>query len=254
MRVTLRRLRSLLASFAPLYDASTVTSLRAEVKWVAGELGGARDAEVVRGRLKALATTAEQQELAARIDEELAEVEAAGVRQGVAALDSHRYSELLRELTAFVTAPPWAEDVSLPDDAIVRRRVRREWKRLRRSADRADRAEDDASRQEALHEVRKAAKRLRYAAETLKPAYGKDAGRLARRAKRLQTVLGEIQDHAVARQTLRDLAEAPGRDAHDAFVLGTFHADEDPRWAEAEERYAEAWAALARKKHRSWLT
>jgi CHAD domain-containing protein len=87
----------------------------------------------------------------------------------------------------------------------------------------------------------------------LKPAYGKDAGRLARRAKQLQTDLGEIQDHTIARETLRELAERPGRDAHDAFVLGTFHADEDPLWAEAEDRYAASWAALAKKKNRRWL-
>ena len=51
MRVALRRLRSLLATFRPLFDPDVVASLRDEVKWVAGELGAARDREVVRERL-----------------------------------------------------------------------------------------------------------------------------------------------------------------------------------------------------------
>ncbi len=254
LRVTLRRLRSLLATFAPLYDETAVAHLRDELKWLAGELGGARDAEVVRERLKAMASTPEQREVVARVDVELSALEATGVEKSVGALDTHRYSDMLRELASLVTDPRWTEEARRPEEDIVRRRVLRDWKRLRKRARRADDAERGAGRRQALHETRKAAKRLRYASEALKPAYGKDAARLARRAKRLQTDLGDIQDHAVARELLRELAAKPGRDAHDAFVLGTFHADEDPHWAEAEERYAESWAVLARKKNRRWLT
>jgi CHAD domain-containing protein len=254
MRVTLRRLRSILVSFAPLYDETAVASLRGEVKWLAGELGGARDAEVVRQRLVEMAATDEQRAVAARVDVELAEAQATGVERAVAALDSKRYSEMVQELADFAGAPPWFEEACRPETEVPRQRVLREWKRLRRRVHRADETEGAVLRREALHEARKAAKRLRYAAETLKPAYGQDAARLARRAKGLQEALGDIQDHAVARETLRVLAEKPGRDAHDAFVLGTFHADEDPHWAEAEERYADAWATIARKKNRSWLT
>jgi CHAD domain-containing protein len=254
MRVTLRRLRSLLATFAPLYDESGVAHLRDELKWLAAELGGARDAAVVRERLKAIASTPEEREVVARVDVELTDLEAAGVEHSIAALDSQRHSEMLRELTALVADPPWTEEARRPEEDLVRRRVLRDWKRLRKRARRADDAERDAGRREALHETRKAAKRLRYASEALRPAYRKDAARLARRAKGLQTGLGDIQDHAVARELLRELAAKPGRDAHDAFVLGTFHADEDPHWAEAEEQYAESWSALARKKNRRWLT
>jgi CHAD domain-containing protein len=46
----------------------------------------------------------------------------------------------------------------------------------------------------ALHNTRIAAKRLRYLLELMEPCLGKPAGRAAKRAKSLQTLLGEIHD------------------------------------------------------------
>ena len=51
MRVATRRLRSALATFRPLLDRTITDPLRDELKWIAAELGGARDAEVLRMRL-----------------------------------------------------------------------------------------------------------------------------------------------------------------------------------------------------------
>ena len=48
MRVATRRLRSALATYRPVVDREAGDQLRAELKWLAGELGGARDAEVQR--------------------------------------------------------------------------------------------------------------------------------------------------------------------------------------------------------------
>ena len=57
---------------------------------------------------------------------------------------------------------------------------------------------------EEFHEVRKLAKRARYVAETVAPALEPDdercAARFARKARRVQDVLGEHQDAAVAVQ------------------------------------------------------
>ena len=51
LRVTTRRLRSVLASFELVLDAETSRVARAELKWFAGVLGAARDVEVIRARL-----------------------------------------------------------------------------------------------------------------------------------------------------------------------------------------------------------
>src|SRR5215217_3939241 len=45
MRVAVRRLRSALTTFAPLVPASVARPLGKELKWLAGVLGAARDAE-----------------------------------------------------------------------------------------------------------------------------------------------------------------------------------------------------------------
>jgi hypothetical protein len=47
---------------------------------------------------------------------------------------------------------------------------------------------------EALHDMRIAAKRLRYVLELVAPVFGEGAARGARRAKKLQDLLGEIHD------------------------------------------------------------
>lgn len=55
MRVTVRRLRSVLATFRPLYDRDRTEPLRAELIWLGALLGEARDAEVMRDRIGSLA-------------------------------------------------------------------------------------------------------------------------------------------------------------------------------------------------------
>src|SRR5436305_639710 len=86
---------------------------------------------------------------------------------------------------------------------------------LRTTTRRAGRALRPADADEAYHEVRKRAKRARYAAETvrdaLEPGAADDAGRFARRARKVQDVLGEHQDAVVAAAEVRAAAEAhPG--------------------------------------------
>lgn len=254
MRVTLRRIRSLLATFGPLFDAGVVDHLRDELKWVAGELGGARDSEVLRKRLGSLATTPDERSLSDRIERELAGAETAGVQRGLEALDSERYSQVLRDLNTLVTEPPWAPEAELPSDGILRRRVRREWKRLRRRVDTAHESARGGERRDAFHEVRKAAKRLRYSAEVLVPAYGDDARRLTRGAKRIQTDLGELQDSAVAQRTLEEMATATSIEPHEAFVLGGLHTKERLHAAQAEDHFARTWGKVSRKRNRRWLT
>src|ERR687883_1111535 len=52
MRVGCRRLRSDLRSFAALLDEAWAEDLLAELGWIAGILGAARDAEVLHERLE----------------------------------------------------------------------------------------------------------------------------------------------------------------------------------------------------------
>jgi CHAD domain-containing protein len=101
----------------------------------------------------------------------------------------------------------------------------------------ARRAEGPA-RAAALHEVRKAAKRARYAAEvgTGELAHVKA---LARTAKGVQQVLGELQDTVVTREQCRRLGIAATAAGENSFTYGRLHGLEQGR---AERAEAEFWA------------
>lgn len=257
MRVALRRLRSVLATFRPLLDREVTESLREEMKWVATVLGEARDSEVLHQRLTA-AVAAEPPELVLgpvqrRIDVEIGHQVRQGNEQAHEVLCSARYRILVTRLEALAETPPWSGEVPTSGDDTLRRRMRHDWKRLRVRAEAAAVEEDPERRAALLHETRKAAKRARYAAETLAPAYGKDASRLAKRAKKVQTVLGEHHDSVVARPVVRRLGVQAHLDGDTSFTFGLLHAREQARTDAAERRYRRAWARADRKKLRRWL-
>jgi CHAD domain-containing protein len=259
MRVASRRLRSALATFRPLLDREVTEPLRDELQWLGRTLGEARDTEVMRGRIASLIDAqqdeAVREETRQRIDRELDSQYAEARSTAMAAMDSSRYAVLLDRLDQLAAAPPWTAAATDPSREVVPRLVRHDWRRLRRRVHAAaTTATDRSTRDVGFHEARKAAKRLRYAAETAEPVYGKDARRLVRGAKDLQTVLGEHQDSVVTRQWLRDLADKAAAEGDDGFTFGVLHAREEQSAQAAEERLDEVWRKASKKKRRRWLS
>jgi CHAD domain-containing protein len=257
MRVATRRLRSALATFRPMLDAAVTDPLRDELKWLAGSLGEVRDTEVMHERLTAL-VAAEPSEAVrggadARVERELVRRYGAARVEAMKAMRSPRYHDLLERLDALLSAPPWTERASEGAEVALPARVSRDWKRLERRMSTAAEATDPTERAARMHEARKAAKRLRYAAETAVPVHGKDARRLVKHAKRLQTVLGDHHDAVVTQAWLRDLADAAVAEGEDAFTFGVLHAREEVLVDTAEVQLAKAWRKAARKKNRKWL-
>jgi CHAD domain-containing protein len=257
MRVATRRLRSALATFRPLLDRHVTDPLRDELKWLAGVLGEVRDTEVMHERLTALVAD----ELAgairggadSRIDHELVNRYEAARVEAMKALRSPRYHDLLERLDELTAAPPWTATASEGAEAALPTRVRSDWKRLERRMDTAAGTADRTERAARLHEARKAAKRFRYAAETAVPVHGKDARRLVKRTKRLQTVLGDHHDAVVTQEWLRELADVVAAEGEDTFTFGVIHAREEVLAETSEARLAKTWKKAARKKYRKWL-
>src|SRR5207248_7673785 len=109
MRVGVRRLRTDLRTFQALLDPLWANGLRGELSWLAGRLGAARDAEVLRARLR---RTAAVDPLAALDDAALARLDAdlaARHEDALTALDtaltSERYRTLLDHLVAAAASP-----------------------------------------------------------------------------------------------------------------------------------------------------
>jgi CHAD domain-containing protein len=257
MRVALRRLRSALATFRPLLDEEVTEPLRDEMRWIAGVLGEARDAEVMHERLRNMLDEQPRElvlgAVRRRVNTELGGAYRDAHAASLEAMESERYFALLDRLDALVADPPWAPLAQQPAREVMPGCVRRDFRRLRRLVALADDAAGQHERDERLHEVRKAAKRVRYAAETLAPVYGDDAGRFVEATKRLQSTLGDHRDSVVTAPVLRRLGVEAHRDGDNAFTFGLLHGHEQRRAAETEGEYAAAWQRASRKELRRWL-
>lgn len=258
MRVAARRLRSLLGTGRSLFDAGAAEDLRAELRWLSRALGAARDPEVTQTRLRALLSSEPPAPVpgpaAGLISEELEASAAAGFEAALAALGSERYARLLAGLAELITAPPLSAKASRPARRVIRKLVSKDEARLRRRVE-ALPAQPGASgagagagagvADVALHEVRKAAKRLRYASEFAAPLVGKgrrkQTRKVARSARRVQTLLGDHQDSVVARSLLEKLGSRPQTTGAGGFTLGRLHAREDDLAAVAEADFLKAW-------------
>ncbi|CAN5123334.1 CYTH and CHAD domain-containing protein [soil metagenome] len=247
-RIALRRLRSALGTFRPLLDREVADGLRTELKWMAGELGAARDLQVLHERLRAL-LAAEPAELVigpitGRIDDQLDTDTRAAREGGLAALDSDRYFRLLDALDAFLLSPPLAPAASEPAVAVIPDLIELQRKRLKNRVRAAEAASGEA-RELALHEVRKGAKQLRYAAEASSPLGRRAATRLAAAAEEVQAILGEHHDSVVARALLLRWAGAAHSRGEDGFSYGRLHAREEAVAADADERFRAEWKRFA---------
>ncbi|WP_371406698.1 CYTH and CHAD domain-containing protein [Kribbella sp. NBC_00662] len=246
-RVATRRLRSALATYRPVIDRSVGDEIRVELKWLAGELGVARDAEVQREHFAA--EVAEQPvelvmgRVAGRIDDHLRRVYKDGRAGALAALESERYFRLLDTLDELIAKPPVTGDDRKASKQIGEL-LDHDRKRMRKAVKRSQAAETVAEQDHELHEVRKAAKRLRYAAESAVPVLGDEAGAMAAGAEQVQEILGEHQDSVVSRDLLHQLALEVFADGGNPFTFGRLHATEEARGNTSRDAFYKLWPTL----------
>jgi CHAD domain-containing protein len=206
MRVTARRLRVTLKTFAAVLDPSWSDKLSADLRWLGDVAGAVRDTDVLARRIRSTMVanlrgldeaTASGLLIVLRGEHDAAR------RRLVEALGSPRY-------TALLTALSGADDaitVGPQDASSVDRRMRHDlvhalhadWRRVRDAANSARVSRDSVS----LHRVRILSKRCRYAAEAVAPLLGQPAASLAESMSDLQAVLGEYNDTVVAERWLR---------------------------------------------------
>lgn len=232
LRVACRRLRSVLVASRTVLGREATEPLRAELSWLRGRLDAARDGEVALAHLRAL-VAAEPVELvlgpvAARLQHTAVKVAEAGRVDAAETLADARYLRLLDDLHALLQQPPLTGAAGDPARRVLRTALRRATKRLDRRLARAGRVPED-EREEALHDVRTAAKRVRDVAATARGELGRPAKELARAARTVQQVLGEMQDTVVAREHCRRLAVAAHAAGENAFAYGRLHALEESR-------------------------
>jgi CHAD domain-containing protein len=256
MRVTTRRLRSTLQSFRRVLPRKGTGHLAAELKWLAGILGEARDREVLPEHLRAAARRIPVQNLVgpvqARIQAHFAPASAAARAEVQAALGSARYFALLDEIDQLLADPPQGPDAEQPANEVLPAAVRRSYRRTARRVRSAWRTPPGRHQDVALHEARKAVKRTRYAAEALIPVSGKPARQFARRMKRVQSVLGDHQDAVIAGEVARQLGMTAHLAGENAFSYGLIHELESDDRARLRAQARKAWRKASRPGRRNW--
>lgn len=194
-RVALRRLRSAFSIFKHLLEGDEqATALREELRWLAAELGEARNLDVLVERAPA-----------GPLHDKLQAARDAAYAQVEAALTSPRARWAMLDLVEWLLAGEWtrngktrklregpARDFAVTSLNRIRRKVKKGGRKLATTHD------------EARHTVRKDAKKLRYASEFFASLF--DAKRQRKRHERFLSALEILQDELGA---LNDLATAP---------------------------------------------
>jgi triphosphatase len=206
MRVGMRRLRSALRLFAPWIPFPP--ALQQELAWLSGELGAARDADVLADSTLPKVIEACPQEADWLPLKRLASTIARKKRQqAAAAVASVRYSRLMLGLVGWLQAMRWHDSL---DEAALGALAEPLEKRATQILDRRHKKLIKSGKRlkhgtpEERHQVRIAAKKARYATEFFQSLH--PAGRVKRYVRRLaalQDALGWLNDAAVASRLLR---------------------------------------------------
>ncbi len=258
MRVATRRLRSTLRSFGTVVSRADTEHLADELQWLGGVLGEARDAEVQAARLGQHVHQTDTEQLLgpvqARIQAYSAKTRAKSMAAVAAALKSARYEALLDQLDQLIADPPAGAEASAPAAKALPAAAFRSYRKTRRRMRTALRAPVGREQEAAFHQARKGAKQTRYAAEAVRPVLDAEAAQLARRMKKLQSVLGDHQDTVVGRQIARKLGVAAHLAGENAFSYGLFYGRDACKGARLQQRAAKAWKKASRARDHGWMT
>ncbi|MFF0816956.1 CHAD domain-containing protein [Rhodococcus sp. NPDC003318] len=226
MRVSARRLRSVLGTYRSLFPRDEAQPVRDELKWLGSVLGAARDEEVLAARFEELLDAQAPDLVRGTVRYRLVTAHREGYREAhadaVAVLAGERYRELLTLLDIL-----YGEAESVGAGA-VGKELRKSRRKVLKAGASAGLGGADPGPADALHATRKRAKALRYAAEAVTDSR-KSAKKVARGAEDLQTVLGDFQDAVVARARILDTADRARAAGEDTFTYGVIAAAEQAR-------------------------
>jgi CHAD domain-containing protein len=257
MRVATRRLRATLRSFGQVIPRSRGEKLAAELKWLGGLLGVARDAEVIPEHLQATLRLTPIELLIgpvlARVQGHFAPRRAAAREELIEALDGSRYREMLAALEELCHELPSGPRAGDPARDVLPAAVAKAYRQTDERMRLARHTPEGRAKDAAWHQARKSARHARYAAEVTRPAVGRPAKTFARQMKKVQSVLGDHQDSVIARQAARDLGIGAHLAGENAFTYGLLHEREADRATQLQAAARDVWRRATRRRYRRWL-
>lgn len=243
LRITLRRLRSLLSFAKPLTDPRDYASWREELRVLSRTMNSLRETDVIRATWQAmtdglpaltpppwlgLLLTTERSRQTGKLD---------------AALVQGRLTAVMLALWAWVAAEDSLATGDLPLSSFAAMQIR-DWL----SGMRADGRDFTPDALAALHRLRIQAKKLRYVLDAL-PLKDRRTRQLALRLKKLQDSLGIIRDSQTMRAVMGDwMGRHASRVVHrDAGMLIGWTARME---AEAHDDFGRVWKRFKRAARR----
>lgn len=238
MRVAIRRIRTMLRSFGDMLAAEAGEGLDAELKWLAEQLGKARDAdicEIKTGRLTANSPGAEA------YADHLRQSAAGAYENLVDVMSGERYAHLSERLERFILSGPCDRLGELSISRYADKHIR---EATRKVLERGNRIDVDSPARE-LHQLRKRTKRLRYVLELFSEVQTRKWAALLALLERLQDLLGTHQDAVTAAAQLAAYAESlpsANADREHLLAVGRMMQIEDDRIASCRRRFPALWA------------
>jgi inorganic triphosphatase YgiF len=265
-RVSIRRLRAAISLFSELLRDKQTDGIKRELKWLTGEFGPAREADVFIERVvKPVAEADHDTPGMSKLRDDVIKNRNAEFARTQSAVDSPRFRALALDVATWIETGDWMH----PGDAgkalsgegtiaeAAAEQLNRRWKKLVKRGKHID-ALDPQQR----HKLRIAAKKLRYAGEFFADVFpGKKAARRRQRflagLKALQTYLGDLNDIAVNKRLSASLVSAPAANegldgqAWEAFAAGRLCGREEGRFSSVMKAATRAHRVFASAK-RFW--
>ena len=249
LRVALRRLRSLITSFRKVVADARLPAIKAELKWLTGELDAARNLDVLlHGDYRAAVVEKADAEGVKGLGARLRGARRIAYARAAASVESERFRRLLVDLMIWIETGPWtaseaaAHERQRPIARFASRELGKRRDKIVRHGKRLRELDPHAR-----HKLRIEAKKLRYAADVFGELFGH-----ARRAqafvgllKDVQDTLGELNDIVVGERLAHEAAASPGRAETDsAFVAGRITGVQQARIAPLTDRAEDALKAF----------
>jgi triphosphatase len=231
LRVGLRRTRAALALFSACLPKEQADAFKGELRWLAGELGPARDLDVFLAEtLDPLAARFPDDAVMKRLRDAARELRDDAYVRARAAIDAPRTAAICLALGGWITGAAWRAGAD-PDAlaALAAPAAARGAEVLDSRAKKARKLGRGLAHRTVpeRHRLRIELKKLRYAGEFLASLFPERApDRWLKRLAELQDSLGALNDVATAERLLGEVAARLGREwgaAHDrgaGFLLG----------------------------------
>jgi triphosphatase len=245
LRVGLRRLRAAISLFQPMLADEALDGVKAELKWITGELGPARELDVfLNDSYRPLLEPHRDWPELASLGHVLREARTQAYDRAQAAVTVLRFGVLVHDVAAWIDQGPWTSGSGPKQTALRARPIGRlapelldqaRAKVIRRG--RGFKTLDPKTR----HKLRIHAKTLRYATGFFGALYAKDApkrlDRFGKAAHLLTSALGDQNDIAgAAALGVRIAASAPPQVAFVAGLAAAARLAGEPRAMKASSK------------------